>query len=158
MPSDRNRKETFMTSRWVLMIAAMALVASVGTAAAMPSRESQGRSAAAGAPDIRPYLDQAKLPALPSVAEAPGYDAYRPGQSLPEYMVDDCEAPALNDQLWLRVFDLDLDPMEYGEFFWALSSCRSNPAGGQSFWAIGGGFHGQKLPCGATYPNGAASA
>jgi hypothetical protein len=142
-----------------MLLGALALVSTVGTVSAMPRTDEGAGPAGAPAspPDIRPYLASLPAPAELSDAARPGFTAYRPSQNLPEYMVDDFEAPTLNDQLWLKIWDLDADPEEYGEYYWALSSCQSAPPGSQSLWGIGGGTNGSELPCGAVYPNGVSS-
>jgi hypothetical protein len=145
-----------MKNRWLLFLGAVALLGSLGTASAMPA-ERPGAAPVGAPPDIRPFLAGVSLPDDVVANDRPGFAAYRPMQDLPTYMVDDFEAPSLNDQLWLKVWDLDADPLEFGEYYWALSSCRSAPPGSQSLWAIGGGTNGSQLPCGAIYPNGVAS-
>lgn len=147
-----------MKMRWLLWMGALALVGTVGSVSAMPRSDAgAGPARALPVPDIRPYLAELPVPAEVLDAERPGFTGFRPVQGLPEYMVDDFEAPTLNDQLWLKNWDLDADPAEFGEYYWALSSCQSAPPGNQSFWAIGGGANGSQLPCATLYPNGVAS-
>jgi hypothetical protein len=150
-----------MKKRWLLFLGLAVVLGAVGTVSAMPADKGGTTAVPAGArvPDIRPFLADKTVPADVVNNHRPGFRAFaRPGQGVNDYMVDDFEEQVLNDNLWLRVYDLDDPPTEYGEYYWSLSRCRSNPPGGQSFWAIGGGADGSKLQCGATYPNGVASA
>jgi parallel beta-helix repeat protein len=50
----------------------------------------------------------------------------------------------------------DSDGVENGEYFWAKRDCRPH-AGAYSAWAVGGGRDGNRLACGADYPNRAFS-
>ncbi len=145
-----------MKRRWIVLVAVL-LLGAVSTAWAMPGDSPGPRPAGAPVPDIRPLLANLAVPSEVLDRSKPGFNAYRPGQ-IGVHTVDDFEGPVLNDQVWLKVWDLDEPPEEHGEYFWALSQCRSSPPGVQSLWAIGGGADGSQLPCGAVYPNGAASA
>jgi hypothetical protein len=88
---------------------------------------------------------------LPAPASDAGWFAPAAGRTL----VDDFEgAPWPDPERWVQV--LDLDGGGNGEYVWSPRDCH--PAvGGRSLWAVGGGFEGSQLLCGASYPDGAAS-
>lgn len=50
----------------------------------------------------------------------------------------------------------DADGPAGGEYFWGKRDCRSY-SGASSAWAVGGGWDGEALPCGANYPDGSES-
>lgn len=150
-----------MKKRWLLVLGLVVVLGAVGTVSAMPedSRGGTGVPAVDRVPDIRPYLADKEVPAAVRDTRRPGFRvSAQPGQAT-DYVVDDFEAPAINENLWLRIYDLDEPPEEHGEYYWSLSRCRSNPPpGNQSFWAIGAGANGSQQSCGSAYPSGAASA
>jgi len=154
-----------MTKRWLVLLGvlAVAVPGAFRGAAAMPT-DSRGASLAAyhgPAPDIRPFLADKVVPPEVLDPSRPGLSDFPrlgPQQGITKtFLIDDFEAPVINDQVWLRLYDLDVPPEELGEYYWALSRCQSNPTGGQSLWAVGGGVDGSNLSCGSYYPPGVAS-
>ena len=148
-----------MKKYWLIVGALAVLLGVAQGVKAMPTEPRTAAHAPAPAPvyDIRPFLKQHPLPPAALALKGGGTTRYfHPHQAMSNtYMVDDFEAPSLNDALWPLIYDLN--GSQFGEYFWALSSCQSAKPGHQSLWAIGGGAQGASNTCGVVYPNGVAS-
>jgi len=161
-----------MKMRWVSGLA-LVVVLALGTgsvAVGAPSEGAPGDAApgvrpAAGVAGERDMLVDAFRSAMPAVQAAVDdgrLRATRPSVThrLPNddvlLLMDDFEAPAVDDSRWI-IFDQN-DEL-YGRYHWALSQCqRSDRYGGiQSLWALGGGEDGRQLSCEDPYPNGVNS-
>ena len=148
-----------MSRRW-LVATALLMACTLGTSAVLSAPPTQGRGGTTDAVTAKDVALESWMKELDRTRNVvPPGPAYRPREYTPHQggyvdVIDDFEQAGKDFDFfkgWVLVEDLN-GPL-YGDYYWGVSTCRSN-GGTRSAWAITNGAQGSQLACGAYYPHG----